>query len=51
MKDKKAHTLLENYIATLFMEFYEQVKHGDKEHKKWLKDETIKFIDKRVYGK
>lgn len=51
MKDKVSHTNMENYIAKLFLEFYEQVKHGDKEHRDWLKKETIKFIEREVYGR
>ncbi len=31
-------------FATLMHKFYLQVKHGDEEHQKWLRDETLKFI-------
>lgn len=34
----------EQTCADLFRQFYEQVRHGDDAHQKWLKDETEKFI-------
>lgn len=35
-------------IAKLFDELYEEIKHGDEDHQKWLKDTMNKFgIDKK----
>lgn len=35
-------------IITLFKELYEEIKHGDEEHQKWLKDKIEDFIKRRV---
>lgn len=38
-------------VKDLFEQLYEQIKHGDEEHQKWLKDEIDKFVtDKVVNG-
>lgn len=43
--------LIKSSVAQLFLEFYDKVKHGDDDHMKWLSDETLKFIEERVYEK
>ena len=35
-------------VRDLFGKFYEQVKHGDEEHQKWLFEETLKFLEAYV---
>ena len=32
----------------LFQELFERIKHGDKEHQDWLKNEMDKFLKKEV---
>lgn len=34
----------ENNNVSLFRELYEDIKHGDEEHQKWLKDKIEEFI-------
>lgn len=51
LKDYSNYVNAQGQIAQLFMEFYEKVKHGDQEHQDWLKNETIRFIEERIYGK
>lgn len=29
----------------LFLQLYEEIKHGDEEHQQWLKDKIDKFIE------
>lgn len=31
--------------TNLFLELYEQIKHGDQEHQDWLRDKILKFIE------
>lgn len=37
-----------NDVAEMFKKFYNQVKHGDEEHQKWLLEETLSFIAENI---
>ncbi|AGO48282.1 hypothetical protein Phi17:1_gp6 [Cellulophaga phage phi17:1] len=34
-------------VAVLIMELYDEIKHGDDEHKLWLKEKMQEFIDRK----
>lgn len=36
-----------NSVKKILNDLYKEIKHGDKEHKKWLKDKIQEFIKTR----
>jgi hypothetical protein len=44
----KGEVLTKSQIRSLFLELYEETKHGDEEHQQWLKDKINDFIDKKL---
>ena len=41
-------TKIDNLFDKAFKDLYEEIKHGDEEHKKWLKDKINHFIGRDV---
>ena len=35
------------HMKYMFNELYEDIKHGDEDHQKWLKDKINEFLTKR----
>jgi hypothetical protein len=35
-------------ITKIFMDLYEEIKHGDQEHQDWLKKKILDYIDKHL---
>lgn len=40
--------LTKTQFQDLFKELYEEIAHGDDEHRKWLKDKIDEFITKKL---
>lgn len=38
---------MEKYTVNSIMELYEEIKHGDADHQKWLKDKIESFINRK----
>lgn len=41
---------MQEYAAKKIRELYGEIKHGDADHQKWLKDKIESFIEKNMEG-
>lgn len=42
---------IDKYIANMFFELYEEIKHGDEEHQRWLKEKMMDFVSRKIFLK
>lgn len=48
VKKASSDALSKQNAIELIWSLYEEIKHGDEEHQKWLKDKIVEFLSTRI---